>query len=324
MDGTLDYPICFKADFGSDRHVTLHYENLLSDVATIKINGFGDVSSSTNFIIGGSWKFDITDRVHPKYVEGEHDFEKYCDYQIYDPYLACAGETTIYPFTTSFVSDNKEFCELTGKSTAERPLGLLDNVFCGSDYCSNDIAAPRVREYYFATSYNIWGTAMIPSEELCAKWIPMDCATGAFMPILPLLEDKLLAISQGAGEKLALVSLLTGGASDVVINSLTGSFSGARSTNDLTNAIVEKLTGTDMLAFNKKIDPSIILGKVDPTALLGIVEKESMLKGELEAIKSLIDPLGILSTISGLNADNKVNVVEHLLNLLKSETSSLF
>lgn len=323
FDGSLDYPICFKADFGEAGSIVMEYENLLAEMVELKVSGLESLTAADALLIGGNWKFDITDPVHPKYVDTEAGFNKYCDFFYYDPFLACSA-VPVQIGTYSFSSNNEEFCTKINKFTAERPVGQIINAFATA---SSLTAAPLIRDYYFAASYNTWGTAMVPSANLCAKWIPVDCVSGEYMPIKPLLEEKLLAISQTSGEKLALLSLLTGGASDVVVNTLTGkitdTFSGVSSTDDLTSAIIEKLTGTDMLAFNDKIDPSIIVGTIDPTSLISIFEKESMLHGEVEAVKSLIDPLGILATVSGLSGD-KVTVVESLLNLLKSETSTIF
>lgn len=331
FDGSLDYPICFKADFGEETgSLVLKYDNLFSDIAELTVIGTALTTALDTdgfpLLIGGNWKFDITDPVHPKYANTSEDFNKYCDTYYYDPFLACNMDPYVVNHIP-FISDNKEFCDKISKVTTHRPVGIIPEAVAADGSDTIEVVAPLIKDYYFATSYNTWGTAMIPDVTLCAKWIPFDCVTGEYMPIKPLLEEKLLAISQTSGEKLALLSLLTGGASDVVVNTVTGkitdTFSGASSTNDLSSAIIEKLTGTDMLAFNDKIDPSIIAGTIDPTKLLSIFEKESMLHGEVEAVKSLIDPLGILATVSGLSGD-KVTVVETLLNLLKSETSTIF
>jgi len=323
FDGSLEYPICFKAEFGEIGSLTMEYDNLLSEMATIKVEGFSALSSEDLFI-GTNWKFDITDPVHPKYVDNASDYAKYCDYYYYDPFLACYGPAGV----SGLDGANVELCNLIGKASTDRPVGFISGAFGNGATYEFQTASPLIKDYYFASSYDTWGTAMITESDLCAKWIPVDCNTGEYMPIKPLLEEKLLAISESSGEKLALLSLLTGGASDVVVNTLTGkitdNFSDVSSTNDLTRAIVEKLTGTDMLAFNDKIDPSIIVGQIDPTSLISIFEKESKLNGEVEAVKSMIDPLGILATISGLSTGGDQTVVEALLNLLKSETTTIF
>jgi len=164
-------------------------------------------------------------------------------------------------------------------------------------------AAPFLKDYYFATSYNIWATANIVDDTdtniSCAKFVPIDCFTDEITPIQPLLEEKLLAISDASSEKNDFLSLLTLGAFDEWLNDL----SGAESTDDLTAAFLEKLTGTDMLSFNKVLDPSMIV-PLDLTSLQSLIESKNEKKtGELNLLKSLIDPLGVLSLLGKHSMD---------------------
>jgi len=282
FDGSINYPICFKAFFNTpevDGSIKIAYESLFDQLVDVSTD-FTTVPSTTSLYIGPTWRLNLTD---PKKLSASKaEYDQYCEATIYDPYLACQTN-----------SANEGLCTALNRTPALTNLGNYGPV---STLDGTEQVAPILRDYYFATSYNTWTSATVYDDYAgepvsCAKFVPIDCLTDEVMPITPLLEEKLIAISDASSQKNDFLSLLTLGAFDDVLNNIAG----AQSTNDLTATFLEKLTGTDMLSLNKVLDPTMIK-PLDFAHLQSLIESKNGDKtGEINLLKSIIDPLGVLS-----------------------------
>jgi len=287
FDGAINYPICFKAFFDTTEvqgSVKIAYDSIYDQFVDVT-SEFSTLPGNGELLyIGTKWNVNLTDPA--KLSASTTEFNQYCSIEIYDPLLACANNT-IPP---------NSLCGLISMSPNGREVGWygqIDPALIGT----TQQVAPALKDYYFATSYNTWATANIRdsanNEVSCAKFVPVDCLTDEITPIKPLLEEKLLAISDKSSEKNDFLSLLTLGAFDEFLNDV----SGAQSTDDLTASLLEKLTGTDMLSFNKVLDP-VMIEPLDFTNLQTLIESKNANKtGELNMLKSIIDPLGVLSLL---------------------------
>jgi len=284
FDGAVNYPICFKAFFDTADvvgSVKIAYESLFDELVDVTAD-FTTVPSPTDLYIGPTWRLNLTDPA--KLSASSEEYDQYCDQTIYDPYLACDAN-----------SANYDLCTALGRAPVGTPLGNYGDV---SYLDGSTQVAPILMDYYFATSYNTWSSASIfrnreQTPVACAKFVPIDCLTDELMPIKPLLEEKLLAISDASSQKNDFLSLLTLGAFDEWLNNV----SGAQSTDDLTATLLEKLTGTDMLSLNKILDPTMVR-PLDFANLQALIESKNGTKtGEINLLRSIIDPLGVLSLL---------------------------
>jgi len=310
FDGNINYNICFKAIFDEtpvSGSVLFRVNGLFDNIADLKYNLTQDGNyTNMNIALNSTWNIDLTNPT----VYSTEDTLKYCgaekgtsgitdSYGIYDPLWACSPG-----------SDHIEACYIMSRAASGFNAGdWVTGVTFGSEQSSIEVAAPKIKDYYFKTSQDTWVSALLYGlktgdtyEEpiACAKFYPVNCTSEEILPFNSEIQEKLLALGVKGQEKSTLLQSLINSLTLGATAPLFGGLSGATSTDDLKQLLLESLTGEDMLSFSDKIDPALLADK----------DWDSLFTGDLSSLLSLlnkedkdVDTIDLSALLSFLSKD---------------------